>query len=692
MTVGDPAGGVDLVISVSDGATTGARPSSAVGMTQLCLAASDVVHHSRVMTELHRLLPDRPVASLADHVRAGGHGLAVARQLAPAELVALIAESGLRGRGGAGFPTGVKWRTIGEFSSPNQPTPVVVNAAEGEPGTFKDRLLIRRNPYRIIEGALIAARAIGSPRIIVASKAAFTLEIAALQRAIAEFADAGWLDGVTVHIVPGPSEYLFGEETGLLEVIEGRPPFPRVTPPWRRGIDPAHPENAHSAADVQLATRDGSPSAPALVDNVETLANVPLIVEHGVAWFREAGTDDSPGTMLCTVTGATQRHGVGEFALGTPVGEVIETVGGGPRRDHELRAVLSGVANPPLRAELLDTALTYEDLAAAGSGLGSASFIVVDDSVSMRWVAAGVARFLGIESCGQCEPCKRDGLAIAATLADDEAVDDNRLADRLATVTRGARCALAGQTQRVVAGIIELDPSSGDEVTTAPNEEDADLMAIVPLVDIVDGRAVLDLSHRSKAADWTYSDETQSRPVWPIQRLADQPVRIHPAHVPERQVRQPVVVEALDPMAVITALDGELRRAIDSLESASPDERDAARAELRVELHRHLDLLESLVFPLLDRVRDDGADISRYPDEHARRAHALVSAGNPGDDDSAAIEHARRAVDEVQSRIVPLLRNELDDRHRRLLASALAAEAGRLGIDTPAISIADAAR
>src|SRR5690606_34767495 len=105
------------------------------------------------------------------------------------------------------------------------------------------------------------------------------------------------------------------------------------------------PENAHSAADVQLATRDGSPSAPALVDNVETLANVPLIVAHGAAWFRQPGTDESPGTMLCTVTGATQRHGVGEFALGTPVGEVIATVGGGPRRDRRFRAVLSGVAN-----------------------------------------------------------------------------------------------------------------------------------------------------------------------------------------------------------------------------------------------------------------------------------------------------------------------------------------------------------
>lgn len=641
------------------------------------------------MARVHRLLPDHEINDLFEYEAAGGgSGLTNARRLSPGDVIELVVASGLRGRGGAGFPTGVKWRTVADFVSPSEPTSVVVNAAEGEPGTFKDRLLIRRNPYLVLEGALIAGWAMGSPRVTIATKASFEVEIAALHRAIGEMRSAGWLDGIEIDLVEGPSEYLFGEETGLLEVIEGRPPFPRVTPPWRRGIDPLHADNAHSAAEVQLAEEGGSSSAPALVDNVETLANVSLVMSRGVEWFREVGTQKSPGTMLCTVTGATRRHAVGEFALGTPMREVIETLGGGARPERTIRAVLSGVASPPLPAAKLDTPMTYEDLAAAGSGLGSASFIVIDDSVSMRWVAAGIARYLGVESCGQCEPCKRDGLAIAAALHADDAVERGRMDDLLATVSRGARCALARQTETVVAAVLALDASSYDEVSEEPERDDADVMAIVPLVEIVGGRAVLDLTHRSKAPDWTYPSETSSRPVWPIQRLADQHVTIGATHVGEHRSYPRVPVESLDPMVVISALDVVLNRGIDDLARAvsrpvTPDERRHARAVLRDELHRHLYLVEHIVYPLLDRLRDDGADISRYPDEHARRAEALLSRDEPGDD-AAALEHARRAVHEVQTRVLPLLRDGLDDAHRRTAAAALELDAGLLGLTTAA--------
>lgn len=219
-------------------------------------------------------------------------------------------------------------------------------------------------------------------------------------------------------------------------------------------------------------------------------------------------------------------------------------------------------------------------------------------------------------------------------------------------------------------------------------------MAVVPLVDIVEGRALLDLSHRAKAADWTYPDEELARPVWPIQRLADQPVTIRPAHVGERPVRVPISVGALDPMDVVSALDHELRDSIEALATATEDGREPARDRLRAELHRHLDLLERVVFPLLDRMRADGADIARYPDGHARRAHALLGSPNPGHDDTAALDHARTAVDEVETRIVPLLRQGLDDRHRRLVASALALEAGLLGLEdaAPSRSAAPSAR
>ncbi len=210
--------------------------------------------------------------------------------------------------------------------------------------------------------------------------------------------------------------------------------------------------------------------------------------------------------------------------------------------------------------------------------------------------------------------------------------------------------------------------------------EDADLMAIVPVVDIIDGIALLDLSHRDKAPDWTYPDEQPSRPIWPIQRLADQSVTVRRPHTVERPWRRPLVVGDLDPMAVISELDRVLRGSIDALERATPEQRDAARAELRAELHRHLDLLERIVLPLLDRVRDDGEDIGRYPDEHARRAHALLGLSNTADD-TAAIAHARAAVDEVQLRIIPLLRAGLDDEHRRVVASALELDADLLGIE-----------
>ena len=199
-------------------------------------------------------------------------------------------------------------------------------------------------------------------------------------------------------LVKGPEEYLFGEETGLLEVVDGRPPFPRVAPPYRDGLDALG-------------------AAPTLANNVETMAHVACILANGPAWFREHGTEQSPGTIVCTVSGATQRAGVAEVAMGTPLRDVIDTIGGGPEPGRHVQAVLSGVAHPFVHAARLDTPLTYEDMEAAGSGLGACGFIVFDDAADMVAVAQGVARFLAVESCGQCTPCKQDGLAIAEILA-----------------------------------------------------------------------------------------------------------------------------------------------------------------------------------------------------------------------------------------------------------------------------------
>ncbi len=297
------------------------------------------------MNEHHvtsRLLTGTPVATLGDS--AAGAALAAARAVTPDVLIDLLTDAGLRGRGGAGFPTGLKWRTVASYTSPSEPTPVVVNAAEGEPGTFKDRAILLENPYRVLEGALIAAHAIGAVEVIVVTKASFVHERRRLESAIEEITAAGLADGVSMRIVAGPGSYLFGEETGLLEVVEGRPPFPRVSPPFRRGVDPAARRTGHSASGAAFAEQGGGWFAPALVDNVETLANVPGIVEYGAAWFRELGTPTSPGSIVCTVSGSTQRHGVGEFAMGTPLRTVIAELGGEVTDGRRIAAVLCGAS------------------------------------------------------------------------------------------------------------------------------------------------------------------------------------------------------------------------------------------------------------------------------------------------------------------------------------------------------------
>src|SRR5581483_7580384 len=436
----------------------------------------------------------------------GGKGLDAARKLGPAATVEEITASGLRGRGGAGFPTGRKWAAVAANESPAVQPSIVVNASEGEPGSFKDRMLLRRNPYRIVEGAVIAAEALGAERIVFALKASFEIEIGRLDRALKEVAEAGWTALPTL-IVHGPSEYLFGEETALLEVVDGREPFPRIAPPYRRGVDDVGPDPVSGAGSVMATPGGQTPAGPALVNNAETMANVPGILANGATWFREAGTADSPGTIVCTVSGGGRRAGVAEFEMGTPLREVIETIGG---PGAPIRAVLSGVANPFLPAGLLDTPVTYEALEAAGSGLGAAGFLVFSEADDLAAVAAGVARFLAVESCGQCVPCKQDGLAIADILTrivcgDSRPGDADELPSRVTTVGDEARCALAGQQQRVVGSLLALFPDA-----VRAHLEDAavpdDPVLIAALLDIVDGRAVIDERQRTKLPDWTFGE------------------------------------------------------------------------------------------------------------------------------------------------------------------------------------------
>jgi NADH-quinone oxidoreductase subunit F len=486
----------------------------------------------------HRILPEHPVRKLADYeAMGGGSGLwgamAVDREVVLTELEA----SGLRGRGGAGFPTGAKWRTILSFASDVLPTTVVVNAAEGEPGTYKDRLLLERNPYAVLEGAMIAAHVAGARTITIATKQTFP-QVAWLREAIAEVSDATWNPGFDFVVVEGPREYLYGEETALLEVVDGRPPFPRIAPPWRRGlvdvvddverVDDVVAGSALSA-NVELASdADDNVVPPVLVNNVETFANVAMVVAKGANWFRSVGTAKTPGTLLCTVTGAVARPGVYEVPAGTPLRAVLAMAQ--PPTDETMAAapdspafVLLGVSNAILTPDQLDTPLSHEAFAGLGTGLGSASFIVVDSTADPVAVAAGVSRFLAVESCGQCTPCKQDGLEISGILdelcagtAPEDALD--RLDQRLDTVADGARCNLAVQQQTVI-GSIRREFPEAFPARMEPDVEPVERALVAELVTLEGTRAEVDAAFGNKQPDWTH-DETDSGQS-PVDRLSD---------------------------------------------------------------------------------------------------------------------------------------------------------------------------
>ncbi len=454
------------------------------------------------MTFVTRVLPLEPVADLSAAIAAGcGEALEAAVAAGGDAVLATVLDSGLRGRGGAGFPTGEKWKTVLANKPAGEPLTVVVNAAEGEPGTWKDHAILRADPYRVLEGALIAALTVGAERVVVATKAAFSEEVARLRTAIDELASSELPRGIALEVVEGPSSYLFGEETGLLEVVQGRPPLPRVSVPWQQGVD----ENE-----------------PTLINNVETLANVPGIVLHGPAWFREHGTDESPGTLVATLTGQVNKAGVVEVALGTTLRWLIDEAGGGVQGDHVI-AVLNGAASSPIAVTDIDTPLTYEDMKGIGSALGSASFIVLDDETDVAAVAAGVARFLAIESCGQCTPCKSEGLALATLLeriraGDPDPSDLDRVHDHLSRVAERARCPLAGQQETVVGRLVELFPGSftshiEGRVPASP------LFPVLPVVGFADEKAILDEHQLEKQPDWTY-DEVDSG-SYPAARFSD---------------------------------------------------------------------------------------------------------------------------------------------------------------------------
>lgn len=457
-----------------------------------------------------RVLTPEPVATLGDYLRqGGGRGLDAARRLGPTGVIEDLEAAGLRGRGGAGFPTGRKWRTVAENLSPAMPATIVVNAAEGEPGTFKDRAIVRANPYQVLEGALAAAVTLGSDGVILALKATFHREIALVRAAMDEVRAAGWAEGVDLFVVEGPSEYLFGEETAMLEVIAGRPPFPRVAP-----LPPRRRRDGHGGRLGGVQRRDGRPRSPAHAAGAGEQRRD----------LRQRGRHPRRGGRLVPRRGHRSVDGHHRLHRHRPHptprrGRVPngDTPRGGDRHHRgrdgararaDGRDVWGG--HPLLPASALDTPVSYEGMEAAGSGLGTGGFIVFDDTTDPAAVAQGVSHFLAVESCGQCTPCKQDGLALSQLLDGLRRSESDREAlaaieDRVSTVSERARCYLAHQHQRVVESILRLFP---DELAAhvdgrrgAGRRE-----LIVPILDLADGHAVLDEHYARKQPDWTFDD------------------------------------------------------------------------------------------------------------------------------------------------------------------------------------------
>lgn len=347
----------------------------------------------------HIVLRDLDIEDIADfevYLRHGGYeALRIAvTERTPADIVQTVKDAGLRGRGGAGFPTGVKWGFLPKGVYPRY---LLCNCDESEPGTFNNHQIIDRNPHQLIEGIAISAYAIEAHTAYIYIRGEFAAAARRLERAIAQAYEHGFLGrnifgkgyDLDVYVHRGAGAYICGEETALMESLEGKIGQPRLRPPF-----PA------------VAGLYGKPT---IINNVETLTNVPMIVRHGAAWYRQFGTEKSPGTKVFSISGHVKRPGNYEAPFGTPLRELIFSPDycQGMRSDRNVKIVVPGGASAGwLTADDLDVTMDYEALAAKGSMLGSGGVIVLDESVSAVEVAYKMDEFFKHESCGKCTPCR----------------------------------------------------------------------------------------------------------------------------------------------------------------------------------------------------------------------------------------------------------------------------------------------
>jgi NADH-quinone oxidoreductase subunit F len=344
--------------------------------------------------------PARGPLDIDAYQQAGGYAAAslALKQMTPREVKELVSESRLRGRGGAGFPTGKKWSFVPDVDQVPPPRYLVVNADEMEPGTFKDRYLMEGDPLQLIEGVLISAYAIQADQAFVFLRGEYTRCADCLRRAIAEAYAAGWLGRdiqglgyhLELHLHLSAGRYLCGEETALLSALEGGRALPRSKPPY--------PQAA------------GLWGRPTVVNNVETLCNVPHIVQRGAAWFRDLSRSEDGGTKLYGISGRVRHTGLWELPMGTPLRQLLEEQGGGMRDGYRLRGVQPGGASTEfLGPDRLDTALDFDRVMQAGSRLGTGCLVVLDDHTCPVGLLQNLQHFFAQESCGWCTPC-REGL------------------------------------------------------------------------------------------------------------------------------------------------------------------------------------------------------------------------------------------------------------------------------------------
>jgi NADH-quinone oxidoreductase subunit F len=339
--------------------------------------------------------PDGGMLTLQEYERVGGYrGIRKALQIAPKEITNVVTKSGLRGRGGAGFPTGSKWSFVPLGDDAPRPKYLVANADEMEPGTFKDRYLLEGNPHQLLEGMMIAAHAIEAGIGYVFLRGEYTLAAERVSRAIAEAYAAGHLGKKTlgsevdleIHLHVSAGRYMCGEETGLLNALEGKRANPRTKPPF-----------------PQVSGLFGKPT---IVQNVETLANLPHIINNGADWFKGLSRSGDAGTKLYGASGKVKRPGLWELPMGTSMRELLQDYAGGMRDGTRFRGVLPGGASTDFLTEQhLDVKMDFTDVAKAGSRLGTGTMIVLDDQTCPVGMVWNLEEFFAQESCGWCTPC-----------------------------------------------------------------------------------------------------------------------------------------------------------------------------------------------------------------------------------------------------------------------------------------------